>query len=646
MPSLKLAAALLSALLMIAGASHAQTRPELRSLPQAQSSHPDIPAPRDVAYPGVVTLDIDTTDTDRRIWRIRQTIPVTRAGPMTLLYSQWIMGNHAPRGPIYNYAGLKITANGKPVPWARDPGDVYAFHIDVPAGARQLDVEAQFLTPLDPAQGGRMVTPEMLRLNWYVGALYPAGHYARRVNVAASVKLPPGWDYATALETASRTGDTVTFKPASWETVIDSPLFAGKHMRKFDLDPGGRSRVTLNAMGDEPDMVNPSDAIIGVMRELVRQADKLFGARHFDHYDFLLSVSDTLAGAGIEHQRSSDNGVSGNYFRTWDTALISRDLLAHEYVHSWNGKYRRGADLWTPNFNTPMRNTMLWVYEGQTQYWGAVLSARSGFLTKQQALDDVAALAATYEARVGRDWRPLMDTTHDPIIAARRSLPWSTWQRSEDYYSEGRLIWLDADTLIRERSGGKRSLDDFAKAFFGVNDGDWGTLTYTRRDIIATLNKVEPYDWETFLAERVDQPAKAPLDGITRGGYRLVYVEKPSDTWASAEARARNANLTYSIGLVVDAAGKLTAVQWGGPAFKAGLSSAVTLVSVNDRAFSIDRLKAAVAATKSGTPVKLQYRLGDDIRTVTLDYRGGARYPKLEPIPGAKPLLDDIIAPK
>ncbi|HEY7798024.1 MAG TPA: hypothetical protein VIA80_04620 [Hyphomonadaceae bacterium] len=622
----------------------AQSVPALRSEPDPIAAAPALPTPRDVAYPGIIRLEVDTTDLDRRIWRIRQSIPVSRPGPLTLLYSEWIMGNHAPRGPIYNYAGLKFTANGKVLNWHRDPADVYAFHVDVPAGAKSVDVEAQFLTPIEAAQGPIMVTPEMLRLNWYVAALYPAGHYARRVNFDVTVKLPPGWDYATALETASSSGGMVKFKTASWETVIDSPLFAGRYMRKFDLDPGGRSRVTLNAMGDEAGDVNPPDSVIEIHRNLVKQADKLFGARHFDHYDFLLSVSDKLATAGIEHQRSSDNGVRGGYFKQWDSGFVSKDLLAHEYTHSWNGKYRRPADLFTANFNTPMRNSLLWVYEGQTQYWGHVLAARSGFVSKQEALDLIANNAATYDTRTGRNWRPLADTTLDPVIAARRSLPWQNWQRSEDYYSEGQLIWMDVDTLIRERSKGVRSLDDFARAFFGVNDGDWGTLPYTRKDLVAALNKVEPYDWETFFRERVDSVSpKAPLAGVERGGYRLVWSETPNEVWRGGEARVRTVNLLYSIGLAADATGKITLVQWDGPAFKAGLTTAVTITGVNGEAYSVDRLREAVATSRT-TPVELQTRSGDVLKTVKLDYRGGHRYPKLERIAGKPAYIDDILA--
>jgi len=616
-----------------------------RSMPQPVATQPSIPAPRDIAYPGTLKLEIDATDLDRRIFGIRQSIPVSGAGPQMLLYSQWIMGNHAPRGPIYNYSGLKMTANGKPLAWTRDPGDVYAFHVNVPQGAKSVEVEAQFLSAIESAQGPIMMTPEMLRLNWYIAALYPAGHYARRVNFDVSVKLPAGWDYATALETASSSNNVVKFKTADWETVIDSPLFAGKFMRKFDLDPGGRSRVTLNAMGDEAAQVDPSPEIIQTIRNLVVQADKLYGARHYNHYDFLLSVSDKLAGAGIEHQRSSDNGVGSGYFRNWDTGFVSKDLLAHEYNHSWNGKYRRGADLWTPNFNTPMRNSMLWLYEGQTQYYGNVLAARSGFVSKQQALDQIANNAATYDTRTGREWRPLIDTTMDPIIAARRSLPWHNWQRSEDYYSEGQLIWMDVDTLIRERSAGKRSLDDFAKAFFGVNDGDWGTLTYTRKDVVATLNKIEPYDWEAFFKVRVDDVAKkAPLDGLERGGYRLVYGDTPNAVWRDGEVRSRGANLLYSIGLSVDQNGKITLVQWDGPAWKAGLNTSLTITGVNGQAFSADRLRTAVAATKTGGVVDLLIRFGETFRTVRIDYRGGHRYPRLERIAGKPAYIDDILA--
>ncbi|HYM34198.1 MAG TPA: hypothetical protein VET48_02320, partial [Steroidobacteraceae bacterium] len=526
-------------------AAEAQTNSEPQPLPLPQP----IVKPQDIAYPGTMTLFVDATDLDHRIYRIKQTIPIPASGPMVLWYSQWIPGTHAAIGPIHDYAGLKFSANGQPVKWSRDPVEVYAFHVDVPPGVQALDIEAQMLTPAETAQGAIVMTPEMLRLNWFSTALYPAGYFARRISVNASVKLPAGWQFGTALETESKAGDVTIFKTVSFETLVDSPLYAGKYFKKIELDTSGRSRVTLNVMADDAAQLEAKSSVMELHRELVRQADKLFGARHYDHYDFLLSLSDHLAGAGVEHQRSSDNGTSSRYFTAWDTAIIARDLLAHEYSHSWNGKYRRPADLWTPNFNVPMRTSLLWVYEGQTQYWGQVLAARAGFLTKEEALDSWALTAAQYDARVGRTWRSLQDTTNDPLLANRRPIPWSSWQRSEDYYSEGQLVWLEVDTLIRELSKNKRSLDDFAHAFFGINDGDWGQFTYTFDDIVSELNKVQPYDWAGFLRTRLDENAEhAPLAGLERGGYRLVYSEIESEYAKASAGRRKGIDFTYSLG--------------------------------------------------------------------------------------------------
>jgi len=630
------------ALVILGGVAQAQN-----SAPQPMPMPAPIPAPRDVDYPGLLKLAVDATDLDRRIYRVRQTIPVQRAGPMTLLYQRWVPGNHGPSGPVHNFTGLTIKANGQTLRWTRDVVSMEAFHIDIPAGAREIEIEAQYLTPVEASQGGALITQEMLRLQWYPMALYPAGHFTRRIMIEASVKLPPGWKYGVALDEAGSSGDTVTFKPVSFETLSDSPMFAGKHYRRIDLDPGGRSPVILNIVADAPEFLEATPEVIEIHRELVRQADKLFGARHFNRYDFLLSLSDRLGGSGLEHHRSSENGVNPRYFTTWDTALLSRDLLPHEYTHSWNGKFRRPHDLWTPDFSTPMRDSLLWVYEGQTQYWGNVLAARAGFVTKQQALDFLSGVAAYYDNQPGRKWRALQDTTNDPIIQARRSLPWDSWQRSEEYYREGQLIWLEIDTLIRERSNGARSLDDFAKAFFGINDGDWGQVPYRFEDIVATLNRIEPYDWSSYLRKRLDEVGQpAFLDGLTRGGYRLVYTEEPHAVQKANETRNRVSNMMYSIGAVFDSAGRMTEVQWDGPVFKAGLTTGTQVIAVNNLAFDADRLKAAVKASKAGAPVEFLIRQGDLFRTVRLEYSGGLRYPRLERIAGTPARLDDILARK
>ena len=640
---------LLKYVLLAAAAACAATPAFAQSAgPQPTPMPAPIAAPRDLAYPGALRLSVDATDLERRIFRVRETVPVAGPGPFTLLFPQWLPGNHSPTGQIDKFAGLIVTADGQRLEWTRDPVMVTAFHVDVPAGAKALELEFQYVSPTDGDQGRIVVTPEMMNVQWNNMALYPAGYFTRQIPIEASIRLPPGWGYGTALEDAKTENGVVTFKPVGFDTLVDSPMFAGRWFKKIDLDPGGRSRVTLNVMADDPGLLEITPRQLEAHRNLVVQADKLYGARHYDHYDMLLALTDRMGGIGLEHQRSSENGTSPRYFVDWDKLPSTRDLLAHEYTHSWNGKYRRPADLWTPNFNVPMRDSLLWVYEGQTQYWGFVLAARAGLLTKQEALDAIGFTAATYDNRVGRAWRQMSDTTNDPTIAMRRPIPWTSWQRSEDYYSEGQLIWLDVDTLIREKSGGRKSLDDFAKAFFGVNDGDWSQLTYDFDDVVRTLNGVQPYDWAEFLKARLASHGPgAPLDGVARGGYRLVYTETPTEFFRSGEARRKSTDLTYSLGLVANKDGELIAVQWDGPAFKAGLTDGQKVVAVNGMAYDPDRLKDAVQAAKgAGDPVELIVKAGERYRVVKIPYNGGLRYPRLERVAGAPDRLGDILNPR
>jgi predicted metalloprotease with PDZ domain len=632
------------AVLCLAGSAAAQTAPG----PQPYPMPPRTEAPQDIPYPGLLKVQVDATDTDRHIFRVHETIPVAKPGPLTLLYPQWLPGNHGPSGPMKNVGGIVFRANGKVIPWTRDPVDVFAFHVDVPAGAASIDVDFDFLSAVTGDEGRIVMTPEMLSLEWINLALYPAGHFARRIEIEPSVRFPGGWANFSALETVETKDGVTRFKPVDFDTLADSPMIAGRYARQIELDPGGPAPVRLDVIADRPELLEATPDQVEKHKALVQQAYKLYGSHHYDHYDFLFSLSDRMGGAGLEHHRSSEDGTVPDYFTAWAKNQASRDLLPHEYTHSWNGKFRRPADLWTPNFNVPMRDSLLWVYEGQTQYWGFVLSGRSGLLTRQEALDALAATAATYASRVGREWRPVGDTTNDPIIASRRPIPWLSFQRSEDYYSEGQLIWLDADTLIRERSGGKRSLDDFAKAFFGVDNGSWKPVTYTFDDVVAALNKVEPYDWAKFLNERINQVApKPPLDGLARGGWKLVYTETPTEYFKSAEARRKATDLTYSIGLALDHEATITAVQWDGPAFKAGLTVGAKLLAVNGIAYDADRLKEAITAgKKGGPPLSLLIKAGDHYRTVEVDYHGGLRYPRLERIEGAPDLLSAIYAPK
>jgi predicted metalloprotease with PDZ domain len=622
----------------------AQTSPG----PQPATLPPQIEAPRDVAYPGTLNLSVDATDVERHIFRVHETIPVLGSGPMTILYPEWVPGGHTPRNPLYGVAGLVIRANGQVVPWMRDPVSVFAFHVTPPAGAKTLDIDFQWLSPTTENQGRMMMTPEMLSAEWIDLAMYPAGYFMRRIPVAASIRLPEGWGFGTALETAGKEGADVRFKTVPLDVLYDSPMVAGRYFKVFDLDTSGKSPVRLDVVADRPELLDATPEQIEKHKALVQQADKLFASRHYDHYDFLFSLSDRLGGIGLEHHRSSEDGTAPTYFTEWGKNAPERNLLPHEYTHSWNGKFRRPADLWTPTLNVPMRDSLLWVYEGQTQYWGYVLGARSGLNTKQETLDALAMTAATYSTgRPGRQWRSVEDTTNDPIIANRRPQAWTSWQRSEDYYSEGQLVWLDADTLIREKTGGKKSLDDFARHFFGIDDGDYSEVTYTFDDIVKALNDVMPYDWATFLNTRINAVhPEFPLDGLSRGGWKLVYTDKPSDFWKQAEAIRKSTDLTYSIGLSLNREATITSVLWDGPAFKAGLTDGDKVVAVNGIAFDADLLKEAITNAKTGGPIQLIVKSGDHYKVVAIDYRGGLRYPHLERIPGAPDRLSDIYAAK
>jgi predicted metalloprotease with PDZ domain len=606
------------------------------------------PEPRDVPYVGVITLDVDASDVTRGIFRIRERVPVAGPGPLTLLYPEWHPGKHAPRGPIQLLSGIQIRANGALLAWRRDPVNVFAFHVDVPAGANALDLEFQFVSPTQATQGRIAVTREMLNLQWEVALLYPAGHYASQIRIAPTVKLPTGWRFAAALDGAETAGDTTRFAETDLATLVDSPLFAGRHYRLVDLDPGAARPVRLNLFADRADQLEATDEQLAAHRNLVQQAYRLFGSQHYDHYDFLLALTDRMGGIGLEHHRSSENGVDGIYFTDWTRAASERDLLPHEMLHSWNGKFRRPADLWTPNFETPMRGSLLWVYEGLTQYYGFVLAARSGLWSQEQTRDALALTAATYQNRVGREWRSVADTTLDPILSARRPAPWRSWLRNEDYYSEGLLVWLDADTLIRERTNGRRSLDDFARAFFGIEDGSWVPVTYTFDEVVAALNGVLTHDWAAFLRERIDTvPTEPPLDGLARGGYRLVYKDERSAFHREAEAYAGNADFSYSLGLGFGENGNVTSVQWDGPAFEQGVTVGTQVIAVNGVSFSNESLRRALTAANSDMqPLELLLEVGDQYRTVEIAYFGGLRYPHLERVDGASERLAAILAPR
>lgn len=591
-----------------------------------------IPVAQDVAYAGSLTLEVDLGDLDRKIFSVHESIPV-KQGPLTLLYPEWLPGNHAPRGPIEGLAGLIISSAGRPVEWVRDPVNVYAFHVQVPAGANRLDLEFEYASPLLRDQGRTTVTPDMLGLQWNTVVLYPAGFNVGRISIAPSVTLPEGWAFAGALDVSSRRGTHVAFKQTSLEVLVDSPLFAGRYFRSLDLDPGARTPVHLNVFADSAETLEVRPQQLAAHRKLVQEAYAMLGPPHFDRYEFLLAVSDHFGDIGLEHHRSSENRRPPNYFIDWDKVGAGRDLLPHEFSHSWNGKFRRPAGLATPDFNAPMHNELLWVYEGLTNYLGAVLAVRSGLWSEDFGRQAWASLAANMDRnRAGRAWRALEDTTEQPLITARRPLSWLSWQRTEDYYTEGELLWLDIDTRIRELTRDKKSLDDFARAFFQVPAAS-AVSTYTFVDVVQALKAVAPFDWETFLNERLyGHGPGAPLEGLTRGGWKLVFVETPSDYERSLEDQHRAVDFIYSLGFTVSSiTGTLTEVRWGGPAYEAGLTMGTTLIAVNGREYRSDRLKAAIQQAKvNKQPIELIVKNLDRYKLIQLAYYEGLKYPALQ----------------
>jgi predicted metalloprotease with PDZ domain len=613
----------------------------------AQQTRSDsVPPPQDTPYLGTVSLQVDASDTVQGIFRAHETIPV-KAGALTLLYPQWIPGDHSPTGPISMLAGLQITANGKRIAWKRDEYNVYAFHLDVPDGVSSIDVSFQYLSGRTDNEGFE-ITDRMMDLEWSKTLLYPAGYFSRDITFAPSVTLAHGWQLGTALETASQSGDVVTFKPVTLNNLVDSPIYAGRYFKRVDLNPGGDAPVHLDIVADAPKYLEMTPEQLKVHRALVTQAVKLFGSHHYDHYDFLFSLSDQLGGNGTEHHQSSENGLGADYFTAWSDAAPDRDLLAHEYTHSWNGKFRRPADLWTPNFNVPMGDSLLWVYEGQTQYWGFVLTARSGMWNAEQFRDAVAMDVANYERnRVGFQWRTLEDTTNDATAARRSSLPYRSWQMSEDYYSGGQMMWFAVDAKIRSLTHDHKSLDDFAHAFFGVDNGSYVTKTYTFDDVVSALNGVAPYDWATFLHAHVDELNPPFASDFEATGWKLVYTDKESDYEKQYNDRPQSSrhlyNFAWSIGLTMTDKGEVNDVRWNGPAFKAGVSTGATVVAVNGQDYSSDVLKSAIAAAKgSSAPIQLLLKYQGGFRTVPVDYHDGLQYPHLVRIEGTPDYLSEI----
>lgn len=587
-----------------------------------------------------ILLTVDSTHSPEKILHVHEVIAV-HAGPLTLYYPKWIPGEHSPSGPITALTGLHFSANNEDVPWQRDLLDVYTFHLDVPAGITKLDADFDFIEA-----EGFSATDKLLVLEWNQVALYPAGTPSAQLAYAATLILPEGWKYGTSLPIEQETGNRVTFKPISFDVLVDSPVIEGQYFRVVDITPPGEPiHHELDLAADSADALAIPPAIQKGLTNVVAESGVLFGARHYRDYHFLLALSDHVAHFGLEHHESNDSRLPERTFLSPDGAFSVGSLLAHEFVHSWNGKFRRPADLTTPDFEKPMETDMLWGYEGLTDYLGPMLAARSGLWTPGQYREFLASIAASLgPGRPGRTWRPLLDTASGepmggPGIAGLRG--WINWRRGVDYYDEGDLMWLEVATIIHQTTHGEKSIDDFCHVFHGGANNGPEVKTYTFDQLVATLNSVAPYDWTGFLHQHLNSKSpNAPTGGLENGGWKLSYSAEP----IGLPGRRGGAGDAYSIGLQINEQGLVTDSIVGSPAYNAGITSAMKVIGVNGRLYTHDLLEDAIKAAKdSSQPISLTYVDDDYIHAVTIDYHGGIRYPHLTRDESVPDYLDELI---
>jgi predicted metalloprotease with PDZ domain len=596
-----------------------------------------------------VALSVDVTEAPRKLFHSRMTIPA-QPGALTLVYPKWIPGEHGPTGPITDLVGLKFTAAGKTLTWRRDPVDMYAFHLDVPTGAREVEAALDFLSATSATgfTSAASATPHLAIVTWNQLVLYPQGANPDEINYRATLQLPAGWKYGTALPRASvmASSGKIDFPPVSLTTLVDSPVLAGEYFRAIPIDDA-RHAVELDLAADSAAALEATPDFIAHMKKLVAETDALFGARHYENYHFLLTLSDHVAHFGLEHHQSNDSRIAERSLVDKNLGDIGLSVLPHEFVHSWNGKFRRPAGLATRDFQEPMQGELLWVYEGLTEYLGDVLTARSGIWTAEQYRDNLARVAADLDHRPGRAWRPLIDTTIAAQLLYNASSQWEAYRRGVDFYDEGELVWLDADTLIRQQTGGRKSLDDFCKLFHGAPSTAPQVKPYTMDDVVNTLNQVAPYDWRAFLNARLlTTDPRAPLDGVRRGGWRLAYDDTPNALMANLEAYDRPTDAGYSLGLRIQKDGTIQDVIPGTPAYQAGLGPSMKIVAVNDDAYTPDALRAAVKAARTDARARIELLVNNDdtFKTYALNYHDGWRDPHLERESGAADLLGQIIS--
>ena len=583
-----------------------------------------------------ISLTVDATKTPQKLLRSHEVIPV-KAGPLTLYYPKWIPGEHSASGPISSVTGLKFEGNGKVIPWVRDTLDVFTFHLDIPEGVSRLDASFDFIEP-----EGNSATDVLTVLEWNDVVLYPADPLATQQTFEAKLILPDGWKFGSSLPVGSQSGNEISFKPISLDMLVDSPVIAGEFYRAIDITPPGEPiHHELDLVADSEVALNLSPENQKQMTNLVAESGKLFGTRHYRDYHFLLTLSDHVAHFGLEHHESNDSRLPERELISPNAGMALGGLLAHEFVHSWNGKFRRPADLAVPYYEQPEETDLLWGYEGLTDYLGPMLAARSGLWTPDEYHEYLASIAASLgPGRPGRTWRPLQDTaTGEPVPGGGRG--WLNWRRGTDYYDEGDLLWLEVATIIHRESKGEKSIDDFCHLFHGGANNGPEVKPYTFDLLVAALNATAPYDWATFLHTRLDSTSpEAPTGGIENGGWKVVFGAEP----AKLSGRRGSPTDIYSVGLQLGADGSVNDSIYGGPAFEAGVVSGMKVIGVNGRVYAHDLLEDAIKASKdSSQPITLLVVNDDYINTATINYHGGPRYPHLVRDDAKPDYLDELI---
>lgn len=605
--------------------------------------------PAGCATSPTVTIAVDATAAPRKIFHASLKIPAS-PGDLTLYYPKWIPGEHAPDGPVIDLAGLKFGAGGKILKWRRDLVDGFTIHVEVPAGISEISAELDFLSPAIFEGGfsaGSSATDKLAVISWNQVLLYPKGWQSDDINYSASLKLPDGWKFGTPLPVASHSGNEIKFATVSLTTLVDSPVITGEFLKVVPLAQDPVTEMDIAA--DSAAALEAPAEVWDHYKHLVEQAQRLFGAHHYRDYHFLYTLSDHVAHFGLEHHESDDSRVDERALVDDASRKLSASLLPHEYVHSWNGKYRRPADLATPDYEQPMQDDLLWVYEGLTNYLGFVLTARSGLLTVEQDRDDLAITADMLDHHTpGRVWRNLQDTADAAPQLYFAPRAWQSWRRGTDFYDEGTLSWLWADVIIRQQTKGAKSLDDFCELFHGAPSTGPMVKPYTFDDVVSALNQIAPYDWRGFWTERLTNHGPgAPLGGVEGSGWKVVYDEIPSEMLTGSASMNRTVPAALAFGLLLNEDGTISDITEGLPAAKAGIGPGMKLVAVNGRRFSPEILRDAVKATKNGNaPLDLLVENTDYYKTYKIDYHGGEKYPHLVRDDSKPDLLSEILKAK